>query len=100
MKPLSSWKTCPTCEKLFQRENSDSVLLYVELEDESGQLVGTGTYEYCSETCMSAKLDTLGWFTPIHEMIRILKRNQISTSPNRWRVVCQKVGVNIEVSNG
>lgn len=95
MKATPNFSKCPTCEKSF--ENHTGLILYVELESEFGDVLGTGNYFYCSETCMNAKLDTLGFGLPIHERIEIIKREQISKSPNRWRLVCKEIKLKIEM---
>ena len=95
MKPISNWNKCPTCEKPF--ENPKGIMLYVELESEEGEVLATGNYFYCSEPCMNAKLDTLGFGLPIQERIEIIKKEQISKSPNRWRLVCKEIDLKIEM---
>ena len=95
MKAISNFSKCATCEKSF--ENHNGLILYVELESELGDVLGTGNYFYCSEMCMNAKLDTLGFGLPIHERIEIMKKEQISKSPNRWRLVCKEIKLKIEM---
>ena len=100
MQSISNWVKCPACEKLFSFGERNDVILYVELENEFGEIIGTGTYRYCSEKCMNVKLDTMGINIPIHEMVQVLKKEQISQSPNRWRVVCKQIEIKIEMTNG
>jgi hypothetical protein len=96
MKPISDWKQCFVCKTLFDSKSANNVIVYVELENEFGETVGTGTYVYCSEKCTNANLDTLGVGLPIQDRIQVMGKNQISTSPNRWRVICKELKLNIE----
>jgi len=95
MNKIPSLKTCSVCNKLF--ENKTGVFVNVEMEDESGNVVATGQYLYCSEHCFTARIDTLGIGLPISERISLITKEQTSKIPNRWRVVCREIKLNIEM---
>lgn len=93
----NNFRKCPTCLRTYLPDNNSAKLI-VDLINENGEQVGFGEYEYCSETCLNAKLDTIGLGVPNMFRVEITKKEKISSSPIKYKIVCREVKLTIETA--